>query len=91
MYNKKFLGKYLIRKTKSAAGKNVVIITGVFECDDPTLFHDNDEMWVSELTITGSEMLKFKDNIGSTSPEDFIEGTGQHPSSWKIKEKISLL
>ena len=45
---------------------------------------------MSELTITGSEMIKFKELIGFTSPEDFIDGNGQHPSSWKQKEKIYL-
>ena len=90
MENNKFLGKYHLRKTQTREGKTVVVITGIFHCDNPELINDNDEMWVSELTVTGSEMIKFKELIGFTSPEDFINGQGQHPGSWKHKEKIIL-
>ena len=90
MENQKFLGKYLLRKSKLRNGKFVVTITGIFQCDNPELINDNDEMWVSELTVTGTEMIKFKDCKGTTSPEDFLEGEKQHPNNWEQKEKIIL-
>ena len=91
MENTKFLGKFLIRKARTKNGtENLVTITGVFRCENSEILHDNDEMWVAELKIVGPEMIKYKDIIGKTSPEDFLEGIGQSPKSWKIKEKINL-
>ena len=62
----------------------------MFYCDNPDAINDNDEMWVSELRVTGTKLIKFKDMHGFTSPEDFISGIGQNPSSWKEKEVINL-
>ena len=91
MINDKFIGKFLIRKGKTSNGKKIVTITGVFNCDDSDLINDNDEMWVAELRIIGEKMIKYKGlKHGFTSPEDFLEGNGMHPESWKEKEVIQL-
>ena len=83
-------GKYLVRKSKLPNGQEVLTISGVFH---PINFNidevkDNDEMWVSDIIVSGR--IRFTDPIGidGGSPEDFISGINQSPSSWKTKDVL---
>ena len=81
-------GKFLVRKSKLANGKEVVTLSGVFYPQNFNVdeIKDNDEMWVSDITVSGGG-LRFTDPIGTDggSPEDFISGVNQSPSEWKTK------
>ncbi len=83
-------GKFLVKKNTMQDGKSVLTITGVFH---PLTFsvddiNDDDEMWVSDIIISGG--LKFTEPIGldGGSPEDFLSGNNQSPSNWKNKTTL---
>jgi len=81
-------GKYLVRKGKLTNGDPIVIICGMFH---PTNFNvddinGNDEMWVSDIIISGG--LRFTNPIGidGGSPEDFLDGNNVSPQCWNDKD-----
>lgn len=85
-------GKYLVRKTKLANGKDALVITGVFHPMnfDISEIKDNDEMWVSDLQVLQGG-LRFTDPVNGIdvgSPEDFIGGSNQMPRDWQNKSKL---
>lgn len=84
-------GKYLVRKSKLENGADVIILSGVFHPQNFNVneIKDDDEMWVSDI-IVSSDGLRFTDPIGvdGGSPEDFISGENQSPSSWATKSSL---
>jgi hypothetical protein len=93
---KSFVGKFLIRRAKTTAGKEVFIIAGTalpqnFPITD---IKDNDELWVAELLVTDVKEYEQSDkgaNGFHGGPEDFLAGVGQDVTSkfsqWKPKHK----
>jgi hypothetical protein len=83
-------GKYLVKKSKLSDGTEILTLSGVFipQNFDLDEINDNDEMWVSDIIISGG--LKFADPIGGDggSPEDFLSGLNQSTSDWKTKRKL---
>lgn len=88
---KTLIGKYLVRKSKTTDGKPILIVCGTFLVSSELYngINDNDEMWVSEITV-GEGGIRFIDPIGTDggSPEDFLEGAMQSPRNWKKKLKL---
>ena len=84
-------GKYLVRKSKLKNGAEVIILSGIFYPQNFNVneIKNNDEMWVSDITVS-SGGLRFTDPIGidGGSPEDFISGINQSPTSWKTKDTL---
>jgi hypothetical protein len=84
-------GKYLVRKSKIKNGGKCIILTGVFYAHnfDINEINNDDEMWVSDIIIS-SGGIRFTDPIGvdGGSPEDFLDGVNQSPSSWKTRSKL---
>jgi hypothetical protein len=85
-------GKYLVRKSKTDKGEDVLTLTGVFypqnfELDE---ISDGDEMWVSEIHIPngGIKFTHSLTGVDGGSPEDFLEGINQSPLCWKNKELL---
>jgi hypothetical protein len=86
---KVLIGKYLVRRSKTDDGKDVVILTGVFQPQNFSIDEiDGDEMWVTNITVQTGGLRFTKPTRLSVSPEDFISGEGQSISEWKHKEKI---
>ncbi len=85
-------GKYLVRKSKLENGEKVLTLSGVFYASnfDINEVNDNDEMWVSDIIISGG--IRFTDPFGTDagSPEDFVSGSGnmQSPSNWQTKSNL---
>jgi len=83
-------GKYLVKKNELNDGTKVITLTGVFHPQNFNVddIKDDDEMWVSDLIISGG--LRFIDPIGTDggSPEDFLSGNNQSPQNWKTKESL---
>jgi hypothetical protein len=86
---KKLRGKYLVRRTKLVNGAEGLILTGVFYPDfDINEINENDEMWVSDITIGNG--LRFTDPVkpDAGSPEDFLDGNCMSPKDWKTKSEL---
>jgi hypothetical protein len=84
-------GKYLVRKSKTDKGVDVLTLTGVFYPQNFELseINDSDEMWVSEIHIPNGG-IKFTNplTLDGGSLEDFLEGNNQSPLCWKNKELL---
>lgn len=82
-------GKFLVRRSKLANGKPVLILCGLAIPQAAIeKFSDKDEMWVAEILVT--DVMKYE-SVHSTgyngSPEDFLMGkehTIEH--YWKPKK-----
>jgi hypothetical protein len=86
---KKLKGKFLVRRGKLADGTPILQVSGVFFANFIDEVKDNDEMWVSELTI--GQGLKFTDpveGVDAGSAEEFLAGRCQSPRDWKHKSEI---
>jgi hypothetical protein len=79
-------GKCLVRKTTLPNGIEGVTLTGVFFPHDNLEISDTDEMWVTDLVISGG--LKFTEPFNECSPEDFLSGENQLPKQWKNKTNL---
>lgn len=90
MSNKTFRGKFLLRNSKTASGKDCIVMVGVcFPNKDTDKIEDTDEMWVGDISFIG-DGIKFKKSEISfnQSPEDWLNGEGMSPNSWGEKEKF---
>lgn len=85
-------GKYLVRKSKLENGTYAVVLAGVFHPQNFNVdeIEDSDEMWVSDIIVSsgGIRFTKPTSGIDGGSPEDFISGEKQAPSSWKNKSTL---
>jgi len=83
-------GKYLVRIGTNEKGEKKIIICGTFDPVDFDIdeINDNDEMWVSDLMIVDGGVKFTGRHHGALSPEDFLEGEFQLPSSWECRENL---
>lgn len=85
-------GKFLVRRSKTNTGKEVLTLTGTFHPVNFNISDVNsaDEMWVADVIVCEGG-FKFTDCLyshGVGSPEDFLEGNCQKSSDWQKKELL---
>ncbi len=75
-------GKFLIRRAKTKNGKECLVVTGIAIPNIPLDNIDpNDEMWATNMVVSGGRRYFGKD-VGSFSPEDFLEGDYLMTEHW---------
>ncbi len=89
---RKLIGKFLVRRSTTHDGKEVLILCGSFL---PVNFKvtdvsNADEMWVANITVEdgGTKFIDCQNGRDGGSPEEFLEGANQRPEDWKTKEKL---